>query len=86
MGIRPTFVMAKMWEGDISDAYGKLACGNATRTLTHNLTGAEENWFYSKKRPTATVSAPEVKRQAFVMQLSTLPSEKIVYLALVWDG
>ncbi len=75
MGIKLAFVMAKLWEEEISDSRNAITSGN--RTISRAL---KKIGFTRKKRPTATVSAPEDKRQAFIGQLSTLAVEKIVYL------
>ena len=40
----------------------------------------EENWLHAKKKTYGYCERDEDKRQAFIMQLSTLPLEKIVYL------
>ncbi|NMF63683.1 hypothetical protein DP113_14920 [Brasilonema octagenarum UFV-E1] len=48
--------------------------------LTHNLTGFEENWLYSKKKTYGYRERDEAKRQAFIDQLSTLPPDQLVYL------
>ena len=49
-------------------------------SLTHDLTGIEENWLHSKKKTYGYRERDEGKRQAFIAQLSTLSTEKIVYL------
>ncbi len=66
MGIKPAFVMASLWEGQISD-----------RTISRAL---KKIGFTRKKRPMAIVSAPEDKREAFVANLSTLTPSKVVYV------
>ena len=73
MGIKPAFVMASLWFVEISDACGEQRLRTISRAL-------KKIGFTRKKRLTATASAWEAKRQAFIAELSTLPLEKIVYL------
>ena len=47
---------------------------------SHHFTGIKKNWLHAKKKTYGYRERDEAKRQAFIMQLSTLPSEKVVYL------
>jgi hypothetical protein len=67
---RALFAMPSLRE---ARGYGELRA-------SHDLTGFEENWLYSKKKTYGYRERDEAKRQAFIDQLSTLPPEKIVYL------
>jgi transposase len=58
--------MALLWDGEIS-----------SRTRARAL---KKIGFTRKKRPMAFQERDEAKRQAFVAELSTIPSEQIVYL------
>ena len=73
MGIKPK----SRWHNCGRD---RLAMPSAryANALSHGR--REKIGFTRKKRPMATPNAPEVKRQTFIEQLSTLPPEKIVYL------
>lgn len=49
-------------------------------TLTHNFTSIEENWVHAKKKTYGYRERDEVKRQAFIAQLTTQADETIVYV------
>lgn len=80
MEIKPFFVMASLWFVEISDSL------RDRERESHDLTGIEENWIHSKKKTYGYCERDEAKRQAFIAQLSMLPPETIVYLALVGHG
>ena len=58
--------MAKLWEGEISE-----------RTISR---GFKKISWCSKKRLMAFPERDEVKRQAFIANLSSVPTAQIVYL------
>ena len=55
MGIKPTFVMAQLWEGEISE-----------RTISRAL---QKIGLTRKKKPMGIVNAPDAKRSEFLNQL-----------------
>jgi hypothetical protein len=80
MEIKLAFVMAKLWEEQISDAFSTRGFANGELRASHHLTGVAENWLHSKKKTYGYCERDESKREVFVAQLSTLSAEKIVYL------
>jgi hypothetical protein len=66
MGIKRAVEMAKLWDGEIS-----------SRTIS---AGFEKNWFYSKKKTYGYCERDEIKRQAFLVELSSIPSDQMCML------
>jgi hypothetical protein len=74
MGIKRAVEMAKLWDGEISDS---LRDSFASRTSSRAL---KKIGFTRKKKTYGYCERDEIKRQAFLVELSSIPLNQIVYV------
>jgi hypothetical protein len=78
---KPRFMGRKPWWRWSNFGRGKLAIhAGDSFDRAQEIASLEENTFYSNKKTYGYREGDEPKRQAFIAELSTLLSDKIVYV------